>query len=86
MSSHGTNDWGVDFHLVHADQAHVIYLLGALVEVGVTKHLRYDDYDQHRDSSDKNHKDDHGDVKGLVTHHEVPVGVGDNIEKIIDSR
>ena len=38
--------------------AHVVYVLGALVEVGVPKHLRYDD---------------HGDVKGLVTHHKVPV-------------
>ena len=38
--------------------AHVVYVLGALVEVGVPKHLRYDD---------------HGDVKGSVTHHKVPV-------------
>ena len=31
----------VDFHLIHGNEVHVVYQLAVVVEVGVTKHLRY---------------------------------------------
>ena len=33
-------------HLIHVEHVHAVFLLGVHVEVHVTKHLGYDDYDQ----------------------------------------
>ena len=37
----------IDCHIIQGEQVHVVFQLADLVEVHVTKHLRYDDYDQH---------------------------------------
>ena len=36
----------IDCHIIQGEQVHVVFQLAVLVEVHVTKHLRYDDYDQ----------------------------------------
>ena len=44
----GTDDYkGLDCYLIHAEHVHVVDLLGVLDATRVTKHLKYDDYDQH---------------------------------------
>ena len=42
----GTGDLEVHCHLIHTELVHVVCLLGILVDVRVTKHLRYDDHNQ----------------------------------------